>query len=125
MEKRDSKSRAARILIWSAKASAKILVHASKDVPQAVVSQYLLQCRNDLQPLKAALSRCEYESARVFGHQMKGCGGAYGFPELTEAGALIERAVAEQNIGELRNRVAALEAYLGRIELAFDESPEF
>jgi MinD-like ATPase involved in chromosome partitioning or flagellar assembly/HPt (histidine-containing phosphotransfer) domain-containing protein len=106
------------------KASAKILVHASKDVPQEMVSQYLLQCRNDLPPLKAALARCEYEFARVFGHQMKGCGGAYGFPELTEAGALIERAAADQNIGELRNRVAALEAYLGRIEVAFEENTE-
>jgi HPt (histidine-containing phosphotransfer) domain-containing protein len=103
--------------------SAKILVRASKRVPQEMVSQYLLKCRNNLPALKAALAGYEYEFARSFGHQMKGTGGAYGFKQLTEVGALIERAATDQNIDELGNQVAALEEYLGRVEVAFDESP--
>ena len=54
---------------------------------------------------------------------MKGTGGAYGFKQLTEVGALIERAATDQNIDELGNQVAALEEYLGQVEVAFDESP--
>jgi Flp pilus assembly CpaE family ATPase/HPt (histidine-containing phosphotransfer) domain-containing protein len=106
-----------------AKTSTKILVRASKHVPQAMVSQYLLKCRDGLPALKAALARYEYEFARTFGHQMKGTGGAYGFRELTEVGALIERAATDQNIGELRNQITALKAYLDRVEVTFDESP--
>ena len=103
--------------------SAKILVRASKRVPREMVSQYLFKCRNNLPALKAALAGYEYEFARIFGHQMKGTGGAYGFKQLTEVGALIERAATDQNIDELGNQVAALEEYLGRVEVAFDESP--
>ncbi|MGD0126070.1 MAG: AAA family ATPase [Terriglobia bacterium] len=106
-----------------AKTSAKILVRASKHVPQAMVSQYLSKCRNHLPALKAALEGCEFEAARKFGHQMKGTGGAYGFEELTEVGALIERAATDQNINELWNQVADLETYLGHVEVTFDESP--
>ena len=103
--------------------SAKILVRASERVPREMVSQYLFKCRNNLPALKAALAGYEYEFARSFGHQMKGTGGAYGFKQLTEVGALIERAATDQNIDELGNQVAALEEYLGRVEVAFDESP--
>ena len=105
-----------------AKASAKILVRASRHVPQAMVSQYLLKCRSHLPELKAALAGCEYEFARTFGHQMKGSGAAYGFEELTEVGASIERAATDQDIDELQDQVAALEAYLGQVEVTFDRS---
>jgi HPt (histidine-containing phosphotransfer) domain-containing protein len=103
--------------------SAKILVRASKRVPREMVSQYLFKSRNNLPALKAALAGYEYEFARIYGHQMKGSGGAYGIKQLTEIGALIERAATDQNIDELGNQVAALEEYLGRVEVAFDESP--
>ena len=106
-----------------AKTSDKILVHPSKHVPQAMVSQYLLKCRDHLPALKAALEGCEYEFARTFGHQMKGTGAAYGFEELTEVGALIERAATDQNINELWKQLAALEAYLRQVEVTFGESP--
>jgi pilus assembly protein CpaE len=98
-----------------ANTTSKILTHASKDLPMAMVSQYLQRCRSDLTSLKAALARHEYESARVLGHQMKGCGGAYGFPELTEAGDLIERAATKHSIGELQTQVDSLEARLSQI----------
>jgi HPt (histidine-containing phosphotransfer) domain-containing protein len=87
-----------------------------------MVSQYLLKCRSHLPELKAALAGCEYEFARTFGHQMKGSGAAYGFEELTEVGASIERAATDQDIDELQDQVAALEAYLGQVEVTFDRS---
>jgi hypothetical protein len=45
---------------------------------------------------------------------MKGCGGAYGFPELKEAGDLIERAATKHSIGELQTQVDSLEARLSQ-----------
>jgi MinD-like ATPase involved in chromosome partitioning or flagellar assembly/HPt (histidine-containing phosphotransfer) domain-containing protein len=106
-----------------AKTPGKILVCASKYIPQTMVVQYLSKCRNDLPALAAAVGRYDYEFVRIFGHQMKGTGGAYGFSELTKTGALIEQAAADENMGELRNEVASLEAYLGSVEVAFDQSP--
>lgn len=108
--------------VQPAKTSARILVCASKYIPQTMVLQYLSKCRNDLPALETAVGRYDYEFARVFGHQMKGTGGAYGFSELTRAGAQIEQAAVDENMSELRDGVASLEAYLGSVEVAFDQS---
>ena len=64
-------------------------------LPQALVSQYVQNCRGDLAQLKAALAAGEYETARRLGHQMKGTGKPYGFPGLTQIGRAIEWAASK------------------------------
>lgn len=54
------------------------------NLPQPLISEYLQHCRSDLVQLKAALTAGEYETARRLGHQMKGAGKPYGYPELTQ-----------------------------------------
>ncbi len=51
---------------------------------------------------------------------MKGTGAPYGFSRLTEIGAGIERAAADQNGVALREYVAELAEYLSRVEIAGD-----
>ncbi len=99
-------------------APARILVQAPKGLPPKVVARYVDNCRTSLLALQSALERSDYESARIFGHRMKGTGAAYGFPELTQTGASIERAAAAHSASELQDQAAALEAYLGRVDLA-------
>ncbi len=101
-------------------ASEKIFVCPPKGVPRALVSEYLDRCRTNMPALKAALVQCEYEYARVFGHRIRGTGRAYGFPRLTEIGAVMEQAARLQQIGDLNDNVAALEAYLSRVEIVGD-----
>jgi hypothetical protein len=100
--------------------SEKIFVCPPKGVPRALVSEYLNRCRTNLPALKAALVQCEYEYARVFGHRIRGTGRAYGFPKLTEIGAVMEQAARLQCIGDLQDNVIALEAYLSRVEIVED-----
>jgi HPt (histidine-containing phosphotransfer) domain-containing protein len=100
--------------------SEKIFVCPPKGVPRTLVSEYLNRCRTNLPALKAALVQCEYEYARVFGHRIRGTGRAYGFPRLTEIGAVMEQAARLQSIGDLQDNVVALEAYLSRVEIVGD-----
>jgi HPt (histidine-containing phosphotransfer) domain-containing protein len=93
----------------------KILIHPPQGIPQNVVLGYLNNCRRNLPALKEAIARRDYEHMRVFGHKMKGVGGAYGFPALSEAGAVIEQAAVS-----IAFQATAIEEYLGRIELAGD-----
>ena len=88
------------------------------ELPQALVSQYLLSCRNDLVQLKAALAAGEYETARCLGHRMKGTGKPYGFPGLTQIGRAIEWAASKHAAPELGSRIQRLEVCLNSIELA-------
>ena len=49
---------------------------------------------------------------------MKGSGGAYGIPRLTEIGAAIERAAKAQDSDELQNAASTLQAYLDGLAVA-------
>jgi HPt (histidine-containing phosphotransfer) domain-containing protein len=93
----------------------------SAELPQALVSEYLLTCRSNLAQLKAALAAGEYETARRLGHQMKGTGKPYGFPVLTQIGRAIEWAASKRAAPELDSRIQRLEVCLNNAELASEQ----
>jgi HPt (histidine-containing phosphotransfer) domain-containing protein len=101
----------------AANGKARILVQPPDGLPYKVVAAYLENCRKGLQPLKDAIGRADYEFAGVYGHHMKGCGAAYGFPQLTETGASIEQAARIRNDADLRSCAAALEEHLASVEV--------
>lgn len=61
--------------------------------------------------LAAAIVASDWEGLGRLGHQLKGAGGSYGFPQISEAGARLERIAADghatedlrQSLGELAN----------------------
>jgi HPt (histidine-containing phosphotransfer) domain-containing protein len=134
---RGSNRREARIKLWGMRADhlqrgmeskmfheqdaadgkARILVQPPDGLSYKVVASYLENCRKGLQPLKDAIGRADYEFAGVYGHHMKGCGAAYGFPQLTETGASIEQAARIRNDTDLRTCAAALEEHLASVEV--------
>jgi HPt (histidine-containing phosphotransfer) domain-containing protein len=79
-----------------------------------LIPQYLALCQRDLMRLKAALEASEWNSVRVLGHNLKGSGGAYGFPELTEIGASIETSAKEQNSSAAREGIDRLTHFLNQ-----------
>jgi HPt (histidine-containing phosphotransfer) domain-containing protein len=101
----------------STDSKARILVHPPDDLPYQVVATYLDKCRKGVQSLKDAMERSDYDFVSMYGHRMKGSGGAYGFPKLTEMGASIEEAARIRNDDELRTCAAALEAHLELVEV--------
>jgi HPt (histidine-containing phosphotransfer) domain-containing protein len=95
----------------------KIFVHPPDGLPYSVVATYLDNCRKGLPSLKDAIERLDYDFVGVYSHRMKGCGGAYGFPGLTETGASMEQAARQRNDAEMRVCAAALEAHLESVEV--------
>jgi hypothetical protein len=55
--------------------------------------------------------------AHRLGHQLKGSGEGYGFPEITRAGAAVELAAATTDEDEIRRQILALAAFLDRVEI--------
>src|SRR5690349_636172 len=95
----------------------KILVQIPRGVPPKMVRQYVDRCLKTLPDAVAALGRSDYAYLRIFGHRLKGTGGAYGIPSLTEIGSAIEAAAGRDETPELKSHIAALEACLSRIEI--------
>jgi len=95
----------------------KISVQAPPGVPASLLTQYIDRCLTALPAAKTALDRSDYGHVRVFGHRLKGSGGAYGIPVLTTIGSGLEDAARRGDMACLRSGIAELEAYLGRIEV--------
>ncbi len=76
---------------------------------------YLARRRSEIQSLRALLSALEFDKIRIAGHNMKGSGGGYGFPKLTELGAAIESAAKLKDSGAIETRIQDLSAYLDRL----------
>lgn len=71
--------------------------------------------------MRDCLAKGDFETIRIKGHSMKGSGGGYGFDEITEIGALLEKgakAVDGVVVGELISRLAD---YLANIDVVRDD----
>jgi histidine phosphotransfer protein HptB len=86
-----------------------------------LIPQYFALCRRDLLNLRAAIESKEFDQVRVLGHNLKGSGGAYGFPELSEIGAQIESAAKTQDTGKAGSGVARLAEFLSARNTAPDQ----
>lgn len=82
-----------------------------------IVPGYLENKRKEVSDLENALARSDYEFIQRYGHRLKGSGGGYGFPKLTELGAALEIQCTSKKFDELSEIVSELRAYLERVRL--------
>ena len=83
----------------------------------ALVPKYLANVRRDMDTILAGVASKDCAIARKLGHQFKGSGEGYGFPEITRTGAAVELAAIASNEEEIRIQIMALGAYLDRVEI--------
>lgn len=95
----------------------RVPIQAPRGLPLSMVQEYVQRCREALPAAKVALENLDHKYLRVYGHGLKGSGGGYGIPRLTEVGAVIEEAAKRSDAGEVREQLANLEIYLSRIEI--------
>jgi len=84
---------------------------------EALVPNYLASVRHDMNSIIAGVDAKDCNVAGRLGHQLKGTGQGYGFPEITRTGAAVESAAKSANEGEIRKQILALAAYLDRVEI--------
>jgi hypothetical protein len=72
-----------------------------------------------------ALRAGDFETVRMMGHKMRGTGGGYGFPLLTEIGRMIEDAALRRDSGEVAASVDRLATYVETVQLDYaEETPK-
>ena len=84
---------------------------------EELVPHYLASVRRDMDTILAGVEARDCAIAGRLGHQMKGTGEGYGFPEITRAGAAVELASQSANESEIRRQILALAHYLDRVEI--------
>jgi HPt (histidine-containing phosphotransfer) domain-containing protein len=84
-----------------------------------LVPRFLDNVRKNPPAINKALEREDFPAIVTLGHNMKGTGTGFGFPRITEIGALIEDAAKKKDADTIRNRNRELKEYLDRIEVEY------
>jgi HPt (histidine-containing phosphotransfer) domain-containing protein len=72
-----------------------------------LLAEFVARLEATCRQLEEAVRNGDADTARRIGHQLKGSGGGYGFPDLTAAGAELERALDRAGIHSDDVRTAA------------------
>ena len=81
-----------------------------------LIPGFLNNRRRDVDVLREAVAKADYNTARIIGHSMKGAGGGYGFQPITEFGDAIEVAALAADGAQILAAATLLEDYLARVD---------
>jgi len=85
---------------------------------QELVPEYLAARRGELSHLKELLIGGDFGAIRNIGHNLKGSGAPYGFPQLTQIGASLQDFAGSSDAEALRGSLGQLERFLLATRLA-------
>jgi HPt (histidine-containing phosphotransfer) domain-containing protein len=85
-----------------------------------LIPGFLENRESDVETIKKAVERGDFEEVRVLAHNMKGAGGGYGFETITEIGDALEQAAKQGDTDVILAQVAELSRYLDQVEVIYD-----
>ena len=80
-----------------------------------IVVQFVEGLSDRLATMEAALNTSDFNALRVAAHQLKGSGGGYGYPLLTERAAELERHARESQIDDCTKELEELKLVCARV----------
>jgi hypothetical protein len=84
-----------------------VRIPVPKEVEQ-LVPEYLKSKRLQIEEVRAQLAGHNLDPIRRFGHNLKGTGRGYGFPQIEHAGRIIEKSAAESDEAEIARQLSVL-----------------
>jgi HPt (histidine-containing phosphotransfer) domain-containing protein len=101
------------------KSADKIVVRVDSDLEE-LIPGYLQNRRKDIEALREALAREDFDTSQQLGHTMKGSGGGYGFDSISAIGMAIEEASKSRSQDKVRHAVSELADYLDRVKVIYE-----
>ena len=80
-----------------------------------IVVQFVEGLQHRLSTMENAVKSADYDALRVAAHQLKGSGGGYGYPILTERAAELEQHARESQLDDCAEEIEELKRICGRI----------
>jgi PAS domain S-box-containing protein len=91
---------------------------------EALAPKYLSARRKELPEMVALLAASEFEQISSRGHNMKGTGRSYGFPDLTEIGAALERSAKHGDHEAIDKQLMRLANYLESVRVPGEKTEQ-
>ncbi|MFQ5489274.1 MAG: Hpt domain-containing protein [Phycisphaerae bacterium] len=86
-----------------------------------IVEQFLQEMPQRMQDIESAISGENYENLQRLAHQLKGSGGGYGYPALTEKAAKLEQLAVDQELTSCRTALEGLRGLVSRLVVGLDQ----
>jgi HPt (histidine-containing phosphotransfer) domain-containing protein len=96
----------------------KLVVKVDREIA-GLVPRFLANRSVDVEKIRAALARSDFEAIRATGHGLKGVGTGYGFPDISRLGAAIEEAARRHDPDAIALLAADLDGYLARLDVRY------
>jgi len=80
-----------------------------------IVLQFVDGLKDRLNSMENALRAADFEKLRVAAHQLKGSGGGYGYPVLTENAAVLEKHAKNQALNDCAQTLNELQSICSRV----------
>ena len=100
--------------------AAKIAIVVDEEL-SAIAPKFLNNVRRNSQLIVGALARVDFDTIRSLGHNMKGTGTSFGFPQISAIGDELERAAKQRDADSVRNLTARLVHFLDSVDLRYRE----
>jgi len=81
-------------------------------VAATLLPKFLAHRERDVATIAAALEKSDFETVARLGHNMRGNGRSYGFPEISLIGERLEAAAGAGDELRMREELASLEAWV-------------
>ncbi len=85
-----------------------------------LIPGYLENRHKDINSIREALGKGDYDVVQRLGHSMKGSGGGYGFDDITNIGKFLEQAAKDRDSEGIRKFVSELKTYLDYVEVGYE-----
>lgn len=89
---------------------------------EELVADFVRRLSDRVTQLEGAIGAADFESVRVTAHQLKGCGGGYGYPMITAVAAELEQQAMSQAMDDCVKAITELRSIAGRVEAGFSRS---
>ena len=83
-----------------------------EDLDPEALRRYIIRRHADLVRFRESLKTSDYALIQNLGHNLKGNGSSFGFPELSQLGAQIEASAKATNFEETKKLVDQFEAWV-------------
>ncbi|MHB8124438.1 MAG: PAS domain S-box protein [Desulfitobacteriaceae bacterium] len=94
----------------------RIVVTVDKDLVD-IIPEFMENRTKDIVLITEALEQRDYETICRLGHTLKGIGGGFGFPFISELGVRLEQVAKEADNCAITQLVTDLKEYLGRVHV--------
>lgn len=82
-------------------------------IARQMLPGFLKNRQADIQTLQALQTDGNWQEIRRIGHNMKGAGGAFGVPQISDIGAVIEEAALTEDNASLTRKLSELSEFIG------------